>query len=204
MTFILLYVGLAISLFWVRDITYHMAVAIIVFLLLFSVPFKKVKSGLIPILLFLLFTFGGNLFFHPGKLLYGSGLFLITDEGLAIANVRTLRVFSMIYGAKILTFLLPLDEMILAMDKVLRPLEKIGVPVKEFFFLMGLTVKSFPVVTRHLLQAYRDNWRAGESEGFRNRIRNMVSFMMPIFIESIRCPESFFLPEDDQSGGRDR
>jgi len=83
-------------------------------------------------------------------------------------------------------------------------LEKIGVPVKEFFFLMGLTVKSFPVVTRHLLQAYRDNWRAGESEGFRNRIRNMVSFMMPIFIESIRCPESFFLPEDDQSGGRDR
>ncbi|MGD1076273.1 MAG: energy-coupling factor transporter transmembrane component T [Thermodesulfovibrionales bacterium] len=204
MTFILLYVGLAISLFLVRDITYPVTVAIIVCLLLFFVPFNKVKSGLIPILLFLLFTFAGNLFFHPGKFLFGSGPFVITDEGLALANIRTLRVFSMIYGAKILTFLLPLDEMILAMDKVLMPLEKIGVPVKEFFFIMGLTVKAFPVLTGHLAKAYRENWHGGESQGFRNRIRNMASFMVPIFINSIRCPESFFTSDDDRSGGRNR
>ncbi|HAM53380.1 MAG TPA: hypothetical protein DCP92_22800 [Nitrospiraceae bacterium] len=204
MTFILLYVALAMSLFFVHDITYHITVAVIVALMLFFVPFKTVKGGLIPILLFLLFTFGSNLFFHPGKILYGSGFFLITDEGVAIANIRTLRIFSMIYGAKILTFLLPLDEMISALDKVLRPLEKTGVPVREFFFIMALTVKSFPVLTRHLSRAYWETRQGRESHGFRNRIRNMVLFLMPIFAESMRSPERFFVIEDDQSCGRNR
>ncbi|HEX8948314.1 MAG TPA: hypothetical protein VF790_05085, partial [Dissulfurispiraceae bacterium] len=111
MSFILLYVCLTASLFLVRDFHYHLAAAAAITLALFFLPRKTVKGGFVPITVFLLFTFCGNLFFHSGRILYGSGLFSITDEGLAAANVRTLRVFTMIYGAKILTSMLPPDRM---------------------------------------------------------------------------------------------
>ncbi|GAB4415505.1 MAG: hypothetical protein OHK0032_11640 [Thermodesulfovibrionales bacterium] len=143
-------------------------------------------------MVFLLFTFAGNLFFHSGRIIYGNGLLSVTDEGLRFAGIRTLRVFSMIGGAKILTALLPPDKMIQAMDRILRPLERIGLPVRDFFSIMGLTLKSFPLLTDYLLRTYREDIKKNELRGFRNRIRHMASFLMPIFVKSIRSPENFF------------
>ncbi len=204
MALILLYVALAISLFIVQDISYHIAVAAVLSFSLVFLPLQKVKGGFIPIFLFLLFTFCGNLFFHSGRILYGSGFFSVTDEGIAGASMRTLRVFSMIYGAKILTFLLPLEELVQALDMLLGPLGKIGIPVKEFFFIMGLTVKSFPLLSEHLSKSFLEYRRNNDQKGFRNRIRRMVSFMIPVFTESICSPERFFVPGEVIAGASER
>lgn len=150
------------------------------------------SSGLFPITLFLLFTFGGNLFFHSGRIIYDNGFFSITDEGFRIAAVRTLRIFSMIFGAKILTEVLSIDEIIRSFGNILSPLERVGVPVKDFFSVMGLTLKSFPLLMDHLVKTYREEAMSNEILGFRKRLRHMASFLMPVFIESIRTPESFF------------
>jgi energy-coupling factor transport system permease protein len=190
--FILLYVLLAASLFLVRDIHYHLAAAAGVTLSLLFLPRKMVKGGLVPITVFLLFTFCGNLFFHSGRILYGSGFLSITDEGLVAANVRTLRLFSMIYGAKILTFVLPPERMIGVLGRVFSPLERIGIPAGELFSVMGLTLKSFPLLTSRVSKAYRENMDNRESEGFRSRIKHLVSFLLPVFVDSIRSPEDFF------------
>ncbi|HTR44590.1 MAG TPA: CbiQ family ECF transporter T component, partial [Thermodesulfovibrionales bacterium] len=104
----------------------------------------------------------------------------------------TLRVFSMIYGAKILTFVLPPEKMIGVLGRVCSPLERIGIPAGEFFSVMGLTLKSFPLLTSRVSRAYRENRDSGDREGFRNRIRHLVSFLLPVFVESIRSPEIFF------------
>jgi energy-coupling factor transport system permease protein len=193
--FILLYVCLAASLFLVHDLHYHLAAATgITFSLLF-LPWKMVKGGFVPIMVFLLFTFCGNLFFHPGRILYGSGFFTITDEGLVAASVRTVRVYSMIYGAKILTFVLPPEKMIGVLGRVFTPLERIGIPAGELFSVMGLTMKSFPLLTSRVSRAYREERDRGEIRGFRNRIRHLVSFLLPVFVESIRSPEIFFAGE---------
>jgi len=199
MALILLYLSLVVSLYAVRDFSFQVIAAVFVSVFLLFIPSKRVKSGFIPISMFLVFTFGGNLFFHPGKILYGSGLFSVTDEGLVAAAVRTLRVFTMIYGAKVLTSLLPLEEIIEIMNRLLGPFERIGLPVKEFFSIMGLTVKSFPLLTEHLSKAYREGKQKNEIKGFRNRLRYGVSFMLPVFIESIRSPERFFVSENSKS-----
>ena len=196
MAFILLYVALAMSLFIVRDISYQIAVAAALSFSLMFLPFRRVRSGFIPIFLFLVFTFCGNLFFHSGKILYGSGFFSITDEGIAGASLRTLRVFSMIYGAKILTFLLSLEKVVQELDRLFSPLGKIGIPVKEFFLIMGLTVKSFPLLSRHLSASFVEFRRQNDGKGFRDRMRKLVSFMIPVFTESIRSPEVFFAPSE--------
>jgi energy-coupling factor transport system permease protein len=196
MASIILYLVVAASLYFVHNVYYHAAIAIAISLSLLLLPSRTVKAGVFPITLFLLFTFGGNLFFHSGRILASIGPLSITDEGLSFAGIRTLRVFSMIFGAKILTTFLTYEEIIHALSRLLGPLEKLGLPVKDFFSVMGLTLKSFPLLTRHLLEAFRERRRTQEIHGFRNRLMHITSFMMPLFFESIRSPEHFFVNEE--------
>ncbi len=188
-----LYVVFVVSLFFVQGIYLHaFAAAAIFILVLVALPAGKMRSGLFPITLFLLFTFTGNLFFHSGKIIYRSGFLSVTDEGLLMAGVRTLRVFSMILAAKLLTAVLSLEEMLRSLESILRPLERIGIPVRDFFSVTGLTLKLFPSFMTYLLKEYREHMKSDEGKGFRQRVRHMVSFLRPVFVKSIRSPESFF------------
>lgn len=195
---IVLYIILAISLFVIKNIYYHASIALIVAALLFLLPFNKVKSGIIPIFLLLFFTFTGNVFFHPGRIIYEAVSIPITDEGLYTAGLRTLRVFSMIFAAKILTYALPVDRMLLTIGRLAGPFEKAGLPLRDFFDIMGLTVKALPVLTQRLSRSYREDLENNNIRGFRNRLRHLVSFIMPVFAESIRSPEEFLVSRDGE------
>lgn len=197
---IFIYIAFSISLFFIKDAYLHLFIAFSVFFILLFIPFRKIRQGILPIGIFILFTFAGNLFFNPGKIIFGKGFFLVTDEGLRLACIRALRVFSMIGSAKILTAMLSLDEIIRAMAMVLRPFERIGLPVTEFFHVMGLTVKSFPLLTDCLSREYRKEIKDNNMRGFRNRMRHMVLFLMPVFIKSIQSPEDFFIAKEDETG----
>lgn len=167
-------------------------------------PLKRVKGGIVPITLFLLFTFAGNLFFQPGRILYGNDLLSVTDEGLLMAAIRTLRILSMIFAAKILTGILSMDEMIHSLETVLKPLERIGLPVKDFFCVMGLTLKAFPILMNHLVKTYREEITNHDNHGFRKRMRHMVSFLLPVFVESIRSPEAFFVSSEHSTPSKEK
>ena len=202
---IFLYVLFVTTLFIIQDIVLHGIIALTVFCIAVIVlPLKRLKGGLVPITLFLLFTFAGNLFFQPGRILYDSDLLSVTDEGLLLAGVRTLRVFSMIFAAKILTGILSMDEMIHSLETILKPLETIGLPVKDFFCVMGLTLKAFPLLMNHLLKTYREEIRDQDIHGFRRRMRHMVSFLLPVFVESVRSPEAFFVSSEQSNLPREK
>jgi energy-coupling factor transport system permease protein len=192
MVSIILYFVVAASLYAVQNLYYQAAIAFVLSLFLFIMPYQKVRAGLFPIAMFLFFTFFGNLFFHSGRILFSIASLPITDEGLSLAGIRTLRVYSMIYGAKILTTWLSYEEIIRAFSRLLGPLERIGLPVKDFFLVMGLTLQSFPLLTRRLSEAFRESRHDKEIKGFRDRLVHLVSFILPIFIEGIRSPEQFF------------
>jgi|MudIll2142460700_1097286.scaffolds.fasta_scaffold15833_2 energy-coupling factor transport system permease protein len=194
---IFLYVLFVTTLFFIQDIVLHGIIALTVFCIAVIVlPLKRLKGGLVPIALFLLFTFAGNLFFQPGRILYGNDLLSVTDEGLLMAAIRTLRILSMIFAAKILTGILSMDEMIHSLEAVLKPLERIGLPVKDFFCVMGLTLKAFPVLMNHLVKTYREEITNHDNHGFPRRMRHIVSFLLPVFVESIRSPEAFFVSSE--------
>lgn len=194
-----------ISLFFVYDVYFHAFVAAVLFLVSLCVlPTKKLKSGLLPITIFLLFTFAGNLFFHSGKIILTYSFFSITHEGMMLAGVRTLRVFSLISAARLLTSLLTIDRLILALEGILTPLEKAGVPIKDFFLVMGLTLKAFPALTAYLLKTYREEIRAKGTPGMSGRIAHMVTFLMPVFVKSMQSPEVFFLPGGSDTETKER
>jgi energy-coupling factor transport system permease protein len=161
-----------------------------------TVPFRTLKAGWIPIIMFLTFTFISNALYYSGRIIYAAGPVMITQEGLHLAALRTLRVLLMIGGVKFLMARTKTDHVVRAMANLLKPFEKLGVPVKDFFHTMGLTLKCFPILKDAIARHYTENIQKGGAQSILSKARLMALFMLPLFVESIHSPELFFMEAD--------
>jgi energy-coupling factor transport system permease protein len=193
---IIVYVLFLISVFVIKDLTGYFFLLGILCLFLLRLPAKTLRAGWLPISLFLLFTFISNVLGRQGRVLLSAGLLTVTDEGLNIAAFRTIRVGLMIGGAKVLMASTGAEDMVAALGRLFSPFERIGLPVKDFFHIMGLTVKCFPVLKNMASGAYQKNLRNADVRGFWGRARVISQFLMPLFVQSLQSPESFFKEAD--------
>lgn len=127
--------------------------------------------------------------------MYTAGPLVITKEGLDIASMRTMRVFSMIAGAKILTATTEMESLINAFGKILKPLNRLGIPVNEFLSTMSLTMKSLPKLREQIVNHYRESIHDENITGFWNRTKLISIFLIPLFLKTIQSPEIFFEDE---------
>ena len=195
---IILYIVFIVCLLLIKDVAFYLFIFVAISIFLFRIPFKSLKSGWIPISLFLLFTFISNILFQHGRILYSAGPLFITEEGLNIAVIRTMRVFFMIAGARIITATTQIESLIGAFGKILKPLERLGIPVVEFFSTMGLTMKSLPKLKDQIAANYREKVKEGNIKGFWNRAKVVSMFLVPLMIKSIQSPEIFFEQDSRQ------
>jgi energy-coupling factor transport system permease protein len=189
---IISYIIFIVCLFLIRDITVYLLIFTVISIFLLRIPFKSLKSGWIPISFFLLFTFIGNILFQHGRILYSTGPFVITEEGLNISAVRTMRVFFMIVGAKMLTATTQVELLVGAFGKILKPLERLGIPVVELFSTMGLTMKSIPRLKDQITATYKEKVKEENIKGFSARVKVVSMFLMPLLVKGIQTPEIFF------------
>ncbi len=117
-----------------------------------------------------------------------------------MALLRTLRIFFMVAGAKLLTATTPIEMLVEALGKTLAPLEKTGLPVKDFILMMGLTLKCFPKLKDYLAENYRNHKDRGKNDGFLKKAMIISSFMVPMFMQSMQSPEIFFEEEGRNAG----
>jgi len=115
-----------------------------------------------------------------------------------LASIRSTRILLMIGGVKCLMATTRTDDIIHALARLLGPFEKAGIPVKDFFHAMGLTLKCFPILQDLITAQYRKNNAEVSTGSIWNKVRMLATFLLPLFVESIRCPERFF--EEGESG----
>jgi len=145
-------------------------------------------------------TFLFNALFMPGRILFEIGPLTVTQEGVHTATLRTLRVFLLIAGAKLLTLVAGLDEMITAMGRLFSPLEKLGVPIQEFFGIMSLAIRALPVIRKRIAEEYGRQLANAVQKTIMQRIRIVFRFLLPLLVEGIRDPRMIFdeLNESEQ------
>ncbi|MEW6587377.1 MAG: energy-coupling factor transporter transmembrane component T [Nitrospirota bacterium] len=192
---IALYCIFVLSLFLVKSPAVYIALSAGVSLLLLSIPYRTLKRGWIPICLLLTFTYLGNLFFHYGKVVADFGILVLTEEGIAAAGVRTMRLFLMIAGAKMVIATTPTEDLVAGLEKIFKPLERLGIPVAEFFSTMELALKSLPRLRKEAAGLYREKVKDGNLSGFRDRAKVVSQILSSFFIQSLHCPERFFTDE---------
>jgi energy-coupling factor transport system permease protein len=189
---IILYLFSVLCLFFIDGLLLYGVIFIILCILLFvALPVRFIARGWIPITMLLIFTFISNILFRHGKVLCTAGPLMITHEGLTDAAEKTMRIFFMVAGAKLLTGSASVESLALAFGRILRPLEHVGVPVNEFVSTMRLTVRSLPALREQFLSVYRERIENENIRGIWNRARVVAGFLMPLIVLSIRKPEYF-------------
>lgn len=180
---ILLYILLVIALFVSDSLEVSLFILLVVLAFAVKVPLPSLKRGLLPITVFLFFTFISNVLFQEGKVLYEVFGLDITGEGLRLGGMLTLRLFILIVGAKVLTASTGSEDLINGMSGLLGPIGRIAF-VQELVYVMSLTLRLLPVIYNEALELYR-NMRTPDKAGIKGRIRLSVELLTTLFERSL-------------------
>ena len=180
-----------ISLFTFGNIfSYCLATIILIVVITVSkIPFKYVIRGLKPLLILLLFTTVLNLFTTKGEVLIHIWKLSITKEGIFLAVHIFVRLMYLIIASSLLTLTTTPTRLTDAMEKVMRPLNKINVPVHEVAMMMSIALRFIPILvdeTDKIMKAQSARCMDFEHGNVIKRLKNLVPLLIPLFISAIR------------------
>ncbi len=181
-----------ISLFLPKNLLgYGVAVIFLTSIIWLSkVPVKFIVKGLKPIVVLLMITVLFNLFLTgTGTILWSAGIFKITDEGLRTAVYMAVRLVFLIMGASLMTFTTTPNALTDGLERLLKPLGKIKVPVHEIAMMMSIALRFIPILleeTDKIMKAQIARGADLESGNIIQKAKNMVPILVPLFVSAFR------------------
>lgn len=158
-----------------------------------KVPFKSIFKSLRGILFLLLFSAVLNVFFvKEGTLLVEWWIFKIYDQGLIDAGKLMLRLSLLVSGASLLTLTTTPVDLTHAIERLLKPLSWIGIPVHIAALIMSLTLSFIPSIieeTDRIIRAQKARGADFDTGGLIKRAKAFVPILIPLIISSIRRAE---------------
>jgi len=154
------------------------------------VPPLFLLRGLRGILFILLFTAVLNIFFTPGDtVLFKFHAFGITLEGLALAGKMAGRLCLLIIGSSLLTLTTSPIELTDAMEYLMKPLKRVGVPAHEIAMMMTIALRFIPTLMEEMDKIMKAQSARGadfDTGGIIKRARSLIPLLAPLFISSFR------------------
>ena len=156
-------------------------------ILISTVPVKFIFKGLKAIFMILLITMVFNIFLTPGEALVSFGIFKITKEGLSMAVRMAIRLVYLVIGSSLMTS--TPNQLTDGLEKSLRPLNKIHVPVHEIAMMMSIALRFIPILleeTDKIMKAQIARGADFENGNLIQKVKNMVPLLVPLFISAFR------------------
>lgn len=180
-----------ISVFLFRSFPgYGVATCFLVSVILLSkIPPKYIFKGLKAILMLLMITMIFNLFLTPGEVIWSLGVLKITKEGVSLSLRMGIRLIYLVVGSSIMTLSTTPNQLTNAMEALLRPLNKIHVPVHEISMMMSIALRFIPILmeeTDKIMKAQIARGADFESGGVVQRVKSMIPLLVPLFISAFR------------------
>ena len=172
---------------------------LIFFILAFALsglPVKLIARSMKPIIPVLVFTSVLNVFFVDGKALVSIFGINITDEGLIISGMMVLRLIALICGSSLLTYTTSPIILTDAIEKMLKPLSKIGFPAHELAMMMTIALRFIPTLieeTDKIMSAQKARGAELDSGTLVQRAKALVPILIPLFVSSFRRAEELAL-----------
>lgn len=190
-TKVLIMLALIASIFCIKNFYGYLIFGLFIFSVIFisRVPFKFVLKGLRPIILFIAFTAIFNLFLTDGRVLWSYGFLKITYEGVYLALFMVLRLVLLIIGTSILTLTTSPIALTDAIERLLSPFKKIGVPAHELAMMMTIALRFIPTLideTDKIIKAQSARGVDFESGNIVRRAKAMIPILIPLFIGAFR------------------
>jgi energy-coupling factor transport system permease protein len=162
-------------------------------ILLSRIPFSFVMRGLKPIFWVILFTFLLHLLMtKEGELLYRFGWLEIYEQGLKQGIFISIRFLSLIIVTTLLTLTTTPIEVTDGVESLLSPLKKFNMPVHELALMMSISLRFIPTLmeeTDKIMKAQAARGVDFSSGSFQERIKAVVSLLVPLFINAFKRAE---------------
>jgi len=200
-----------ISLFAFSDFVGYAAAAAFfgVMVFLSKVPFSYIIRGLKPVFFVLIFTSVLNLFWTPGESFFTWGVIDLTWEGLYKTVFIAMRLILLVLGSSLMTFTTTPNQLADAIEKLLRPLRHLHVPIHELSMMMSIALRFIPILVEEadkIMKAQAARGADFESGSIVRRLKNMMPILVPLFISAIRRANDLALAMDARcyhgGGGR--
>ena len=121
-------------------------IALAAVIILTKVPLRFILKGLKAIVILLLISVSFNLFLTPGQELIRFWIFKITWEGIRLAGFMAVRLIYLVVGSSLMTLTTTPNQLTDGLEKSLRPLNKIHVPVHEIAMMMSIALRFIPIL----------------------------------------------------------
>ena len=126
-------------------------------------------------------------------------VFTITLEGVKRSVFMALRLTFLIIGSSLMTLTTTPNQLTDALEKLLKPLNKIKVPVHEIAMMMSIALRFIPILvdeTDKIMKAQMARGADFESGNVIQRIKAMLPILIPLFISAARRANDLALAMD--------
>lgn len=180
-----------VSLFAFRSVEAYLTVTLFLVLVIrmSKVPLKFMMKGLKSIFFLMLITVGFNLFLTRGTVIFRFWIFSITKEGVRTAALMAIRLAFLVIGSSVMTLTTTPNDLTDGLEKALRPLRKIRVPVHEVAMMMSIALRFIPILleeTDKIMKAQMARGADFDSGGLIQKAKNMIPLLVPLFISAFR------------------
>ncbi len=165
--------------------------ATVLLMLMSRIPLKIILRSVRPILVIMAFTMLINVFWTKGETLLLEWKFIkIYAEGIYNAVFMLIRIVSLVIGASVLiTYTTTPIALTDAIESLLSPLKKIGVPVHDFAMMMTIALRFIPTLvdeTEKIMAAQKSRGADFASGSLIKRAKALIPVLVPLFVSAFR------------------
>lgn len=180
-----------LMLFFIKNfLGFILAVIVLALLIKISkVPFRYIVRGLKAIVFLLLFTVIFNMFLIKGDTLVQFWIFKISKQGVYTAGFMGIRLILLIIGSSMMTLTTTPIQLTDGIEKLLRPLKKVKVPVHDIAMMMSIALRFIPILleeTEKIMKAQQARGADFESGNIIQRAKSMIPILVPLFLSAFR------------------
>ena len=141
------------------------------------------------ILFLLLLTVAFNLFLTPGEALISLWKLTITKQGVKVALLMAIWLTFLIIGSSVMTLTTTPNHLTDGMERLMKPLRKLRVPVHEIAMMMSIALRFIPILleeTDKIMKAQIARGADFESGNIIKKAKALVPLLVPLFISAFR------------------
>jgi energy-coupling factor transport system permease protein len=205
---------LTIAIFAVGDFMGYglLTLFLLAIVMLSQIPVGYLLRGLRPILFLLLVTIVLNVFFsgiEEGTVLVRWGPLVATREAVARAVFIGYRLVTLVLATSLLTFTTSPVQLTDGIERILRPLRRLGVPAHELAMMMTIALRFIPTLleeTEKIMKAQMARGAEFERGNVLRRARALVPVLVPLFVSAFRRADELALAMEARAyhGGEGR
>ena len=154
-----------------------------------KLPVKMFFNSVKPIMWIILFTFILHIFSGKGEPLLEIWKLSITWNGIANGSFVCLRLLLLMFGASLLTFTTSPLVLADAIEDLMSPLKKVGVPAHELAMMMTIALRFIPTLleeTDKIIKAQKSRGADFVTGNIFVRMKSVMPVLIPLFVSAFR------------------